>query len=125
MYVKSAMLQKRFGLTHHDKGLRFIHNAGVIHLDFKPANIFITAYGRFKIGDFGMASLWPRPTESNHGLGSESHTAFEREGDKMYLAAEVLQGIYGKETDIFRFVAPFPSILPACVQTLIYIIVLV
>lgn len=29
---------------------------------------------------------------------------FEREGDKMYLAAEVLQGRYGKETDIFRWV---------------------
>jgi hypothetical protein len=29
---------------------------------------------------------------------------FEREGDKMYLAAEVLQGHYGKENDIFRYV---------------------
>ena len=78
----------------------------MLHLDFKPANIFITAYGRFKIGDFGMASLWPRPTESNYKLGPESLTAFEREGDKMYLAAEVLQGIYGKATDIFRSVPP-------------------
>jgi len=79
------------------QGLRFIHDAGVIHLDLKPANIFVTGQGRFKIGDFGMASLWPRPA----GAGSGS---FEREGDKLYLAPEVLQGKYGKAADIFRYV---------------------
>ncbi len=44
--------------------------------------------------------MWPRPPrfeENPTGAG-----AFEREGDKMYLAAEVLQGRYGKEADIFR-----------------------
>jgi mitosis inhibitor protein kinase SWE1 len=76
------------------QGLRFIHENGVIHLDLKPANIFVTGEGRFKIGDFGMASVWPRRT------GDEG--AFEREGDKLYLAPEVLQGQYGKAADIFR-----------------------
>ncbi|OAX44090.1 hypothetical protein K503DRAFT_861674 [Rhizopogon vinicolor AM-OR11-026] len=71
-------------------GLRFIHEAGIIHLDLKPANIFLTREGRFKIGDFGMASVWPRPGG-----------AFEREGDKLYLARELLQGKYGKAADIF------------------------
>ncbi|KAH7920791.1 hypothetical protein BV22DRAFT_1073421 [Leucogyrophana mollusca] len=82
-------------------GLRFIHDAGVIHLDLKPANIFLTRDGRFKIGDFGMASHWPRP---NHGspLGV-AVGGFEREGDKVYLAREVLQGTYGKAADIFSF----------------------
>ncbi|KAL5523712.1 hypothetical protein ACEPAG_7885 [Sanghuangporus baumii] len=89
-------------------GLRFIHGANVVHFDLKPANIFITLSGRFKIGDFGMASLWPRlgRAESEFGSGVSSVDAsfdFEREGDKMYLAAEVLQGQYGKETDIFSF----------------------
>ncbi|KAI0057989.1 hypothetical protein BV25DRAFT_1811559 [Artomyces pyxidatus] len=74
-------------------GLRFMHDAGVIHLDLKPANIFVTGEGRFKIGDFGMASLWPR--------GTLSATGFEREGDKLYLAPEVLQGRYGKAADMF------------------------
>ncbi|TFY77602.1 hypothetical protein EWM64_g6410, partial [Hericium alpestre] len=90
-------------------GMRFIHDAGVIHLDLKPANIFITGEGRFKIGDFGMASRWPRPdlvlsNEGNHGYGTQvlHATGFEREGDKVYLAPEVLQGRYGKAADMFR-----------------------
>ncbi|KAJ4483261.1 hypothetical protein J3R30DRAFT_3284361 [Lentinula aciculospora] len=82
-------------------GLKFIHDSGVIHLDLKPANIFLTREGRFKIGDFGMASLWPRPrptADSSTPAGS-----FEREGDKLYLAPEVLQGKYGKAADMFSF----------------------
>jgi mitosis inhibitor protein kinase SWE1 len=77
------------------QGLLFIHEAGVIHLDLKPANIFVTGEGRFKIGDFGMASIWPRGGHVDVGT-------FEREGDKLYLAPEVLQGKYGKAADVFR-----------------------
>ncbi|KAF8622772.1 hypothetical protein AX15_006855 [Amanita polypyramis BW_CC] len=77
-------------------GLRFIHEAGVIHLDLKPSNIFLTKDGRFKIGDFGMASLWPRKLNVTSGSST-----FEREGDKLYLAPEVLQGRYGKAADMF------------------------
>lgn len=84
------------------QGLRFIHESGVIHLDLKPANIFLTQEGRFKIGDFGMASLWPRASGGSP-LGV-SLGGFEREGDKVYLAREVLQGTYGKAADIFRYV---------------------
>ena len=61
----------------------------------------MTKDGRFKIGDFGMASLWPRPTGPDVGNG------FEREGDKLYLAPEVLQGKYGKAADVFRYVPRF------------------
>ena len=76
-----------------------MHGANVVHFDLKPANIFITAAGRFKIGDFGMASLWPRP-----GRVDEEESGFEREGDKLYLAPEILQGTYGKAADVFRYV---------------------
>ncbi|KAG6812020.1 hypothetical protein H0H92_004682 [Tricholoma furcatifolium] len=76
-------------------GLRFIHDAGVIHLDLKPSNVFVTSEGRLKIGDFGMATLWPG--SHVHGTGS----SFEREGDKLYLAPEVLQGQYSKAADVF------------------------
>lgn len=82
--------------------MRFIHDAGVIHLDLKPSNVFLTKGGRFKIGDFGMASIWPRPCASDNLVGLPKWNAFEREGDKLYLAPEVLQGRYGKEADVFR-----------------------
>jgi mitosis inhibitor protein kinase SWE1 len=63
----------------------------------KPSNVFVTKEGRFKIGDFGMASFWPRPKST-----SNEDCSFEREGDKLYLAPEVLQGRYGKAADVFR-----------------------
>lgn len=86
-------------ISNVSQGLRFIHDAGVIHLDLKPSNVFVTAEGRFKIGDFGMASLWPRPNQLE--MASDGG-GFEREGDKLYLAPEVLQGRYSKAADMFR-----------------------
>jgi mitosis inhibitor protein kinase SWE1 len=75
------------------QGLEFIHESGVIHLDLKPANIFITVEGRFKIGDFGMASLWPRPSHKTV-WSFEAGGTFEREGDKDYPV--VVRVIYGR-----------------------------
>jgi serine/threonine protein kinase len=63
-------------------------------MDLKPANILVSDQGRLLIGDFGMASAWPRATEED----------FEREGDRSYMAPEVLHGVYGKAADIFRCV---------------------
>lgn len=77
-------------------GLLHIHRCGVLHLDLKPANIFVTDEGRLRIGDFGMATRWPRlEAQSKEGGG------FEREGDREYLAAEILVGVYGPAADIF------------------------
>ena len=84
------------------------HECNLPHAFMKPANIFVTGEGRLKIGDFGMASIWPRPVEpvatGTPNVNASGTSGFEREGDKLYLAPEVLQGKYSKAADIFRCV---------------------
>nr|POE56843.1 mitosis inhibitor protein kinase wee1 [Quercus suber] len=71
------------------QGVKSIHDANFIHLDLKPANVFIDWEGVLKIGDFGMASSWPAPV----GLDGE--------GDREYIGPEVLSGRFDKPADIF------------------------
>lgn len=71
------------------KGIRHIHSAGFIHLDLKPANIFIDHQGTLKIGDFGLST--PLPLEKGPDL----------EGDREYLAPEALRSEIGQPADIF------------------------
>ncbi|KAF9906077.1 hypothetical protein EC991_001085 [Linnemannia zychae] len=98
--LQSALLaQKKYGgfdekrtwkcLTDLASGLRAIHDSNIIHLDIKPENIFITAAGALKIGDFGHSITYP--------VEKKDIT----EGDKFYMAQELLNGHCGKYSDIF------------------------
>ncbi|KAF8942032.1 hypothetical protein BGZ47_006938 [Haplosporangium gracile] len=98
--LQSALLaQKKYGgfdekrtwkcVTDLASGLRAIHDSNIIHLDIKPENIFITAAGALKIGDFGHSIIYP--------VEKKDIT----EGDKFYMAQELLNGHCGKYSDIF------------------------
>jgi len=80
-------------------GIRHIHSKGFIHCDIKPANVLLirdqNALGQLdfiaKIGDFGLTTR------------KEEWQPFESEGDKYYMAPELLDdgGLIRETVDIF------------------------
>jgi mitosis inhibitor protein kinase SWE1 len=69
--------------------LKEIHDAGFMHLDMKPANILITFEGVIKIGDFGLAQA------------VSDDVYLDIEGDREYMAPEMLEGKTDQSADIF------------------------
>ncbi len=50
------------------RGLDLCHKRGLIHRDVKPENVFLTAQGDARLGDFGVAALMdPAGTADPHG----------------------------------------------------------
>ena len=43
--------------------LKFAHDNGIVHADFKPANVFLTNSGQVKVIDFGIARAFQRPDQ--------------------------------------------------------------
>ena len=72
-------------------GLEFCHERNLIHRDIKPANIFVSEFGEYKIGDFGISREIERTS-----------TTLSQKGTKTYMAPEIVRmEKYDKRVDIY------------------------
>eukprot|EP00057_Strongylocentrotus_purpuratus_P031466 XP_784711.4 PREDICTED: membrane-associated tyrosine- and threonine-specific cdc2-inhibitory kinase [Strongylocentrotus purpuratus] len=72
------------------QGLAHMHSHGLLHLDVKPENIFISFHKVCKLGDFGLS------------VDMDEHDVTDtQEGDPKYLAPELLQGHFGMHADVY------------------------
>jgi len=70
--------------------LEAAHAKDIVHRDLKPANIFVTAEGRLKVLDFGLAKLLPRAEDVT--ASATLTQAGAAPGTLPYMAPEQLRG---------------------------------
>ncbi|CAI9116199.1 OLC1v1017288C1 [Oldenlandia corymbosa var. corymbosa] len=70
--------------------IKYCHEMGVVHRDIKPENILLTASGKIKLADFGLAM---RIADGQRLTGLA--------GSPAYVAPEVILGDYTEKADIW------------------------
>jgi len=82
--------------------LHTAHEAGVLHRDLKPHNIFVSAYGEPALGDFGISTIDDERSQSRSSGLSIAYAAPEvlEDGD-----ASVASDVYSTGITLYQLVA--------------------
>ena len=85
------------------EGLAAAHEKGIVHRDLKPANVMVTAEGRVKVVDFGLAKDVGLETSNDATITSAERTqAGIVMGTPAYMSPEQVSGrVLDHRTDIF------------------------
>uniref|UniRef100_A0A915ESS2 Raf homolog serine/threonine-protein kinase n=1 Tax=Ditylenchus dipsaci TaxID=166011 RepID=A0A915ESS2_9BILA len=84
------------------QGMNYLHSKNVIHRDLKTNNIFLTEGTTVKIGDFGLATVKTRWSDSKDGVPNPNPT-----GSILWMAPEIIKMVssdpYSTLSDVYSF----------------------
>ncbi len=87
------------------------HEAGVVHLDIKPANILLTNSGAPRVADFGIAKLTSSPAASARTTGTAFTPAYSAPETFLDGKASPAADVYGLGASLWALLVGHPPFL--------------